>query len=79
MCAAAAGSLTVAFSDSNDGHGWRVKVERPFYSLDTRWSFGTALQHDQTVEPVYRLGERVAGYGRQTEFGGSSLRADRTA
>ena len=37
----------VAFSDSNDGHGWRVELERPFYSLDTRWSFGTALQHDQ--------------------------------
>jgi len=59
----------LAFSDSNDGHGWRVELERPFYSLDTRWSFGTALQQDQSVEPVYRLGERVAGYGRQTEFG----------
>ncbi len=58
-----------AFSDSNDGHGWRVELERPFYSLDTRWSFGTALQQDQSVEPVYRLGERVAAYGRQTEFG----------
>ncbi len=59
----------VAFSDSSDGHGWHVDLERPFYSLDTRWSFGTALQHDQSVEPVYRLGERVAGYGRQSEFG----------
>ncbi len=59
----------VAFRDSNDGHGWRVEAERPFYSLDTRWSFGTALQQDQSVEPVYRLGERVAAYGRQTEFG----------
>ncbi len=59
----------LAFSDSNDGHGWRVELERPFYSLDTRWSFGTALQQDQSVEPIYRLGERVAGYGRQTEFG----------
>ncbi len=59
----------LAFSDSNDGHGWRVELERPFYSLDTRWSFGTALQQDQSVEPVYRLGERVAGYGRQTEYG----------
>jgi outer membrane protein assembly factor BamA len=59
----------LAFSDSNDGHGWRVELERPFYSLDTRWSFGTALQQDRSVEPVYRLGERVAGYGRQTEYG----------
>lgn len=59
----------VAFSDSNDGHGWRVELERPFYSLDTRWSFGTALQQDRSVQPVYRQGERVAGYGRETEFG----------
>jgi outer membrane protein assembly factor BamA len=59
----------LAFSDSNDGHGWRVELERPFYSLDTRWSFGTALQQDQWVEPVYRQGERVAGYGRETEYG----------
>ncbi len=59
----------VAFRDSNDGHGWRVEAERPFYSLDTRWSFGTALQQDLSVEPVYRLGERVAGYERRTELG----------
>jgi hypothetical protein len=59
----------LSFSDSSDGQGWRVELERPFYSLDTRWTFGTALQRDQSVEPVYRLGERVAGYGRQTEFG----------
>ena len=30
----------VAFRDSSDGHGWRVAAQRPFYSLDTRWSFG---------------------------------------
>ena len=59
----------VAVRDSNDGHGWRIEAQRPFYSLDTRWSFGTALQEDLSVEPVYRLGERVAGYERRTEFG----------
>ncbi len=59
----------LAFRDSSDGNGWRVEAQRPFYSLDSRWSFGTALQQDQSVEPVYRLGERVAAYGRETEFG----------
>jgi len=59
----------VAVRDSNDGHGWRIEAQRPFYSLDTRWSFGTALQEDLSAEPVYRLGERVAGYERRTEFG----------
>ncbi len=58
----------IAFRDSNDGQGWSVLVERPFYSLDSRWSAGIALLRDETVEPVYRLGKRVAGYGRQAEF-----------
>ena len=58
----------LAFSDSNDGQGWSLLLEQPFYSLDARWSFGTYLQQDESVEPVYRLGERVAGYARQTEF-----------
>jgi hypothetical protein len=57
-----------AYRDSDDGQGWSVLVERPFYSLDSRWSTGVALVEDETIEPVYRLGERVAGYGRQAEY-----------
>jgi hypothetical protein len=58
----------VAFRDSSDGQGWSFGLERPFYSLDSRWGAGMALLQDETIEPVYRLGERVAGYGRQAEF-----------
>ena len=58
----------VALRESNDGQGWSVMAQRPFYALDTRWSAGLALQQDETVDPVYRLGERVAGYGRQADF-----------
>jgi hypothetical protein len=58
----------VAYRDSNDGQGWGLRFERPFYSLDSRWSTGIAMAEDETIEPVYRLGERVAGYGRQAEF-----------
>jgi hypothetical protein len=58
----------LAFRDSSDGQGWSVLLERPFYSLDSRWSTGFALQRDESVESVYRLGERVAGYGRNVDF-----------
>jgi hypothetical protein len=58
----------IAFRDSTDGQGWSVLLERPFYSLDSRWSAGLALQQDASIEPVYRLGERVAGYGRDVDF-----------
>jgi hypothetical protein len=57
-----------AYRDSDDGQGWSLVVERPFFSLDTRWSTGVALLEDESIEPVYRLGERVAGYARQAEF-----------
>jgi hypothetical protein len=56
------------FSDRSDGQGWSLLLERPFFALDTRWSFGTLLQQDQSVERVYRAGERVSGYGRRAEF-----------
>jgi outer membrane protein assembly factor BamA len=58
----------VALRESSDGQGWSVAAQRPFYALDTRWSAGFALQQDETVDPVYRLGERVAGYSRQADF-----------
>jgi hypothetical protein len=66
-----------AWRDSDDGQGWSVEVERPFYSLDARWSTGVALLSDETIEPVYRLGERVAGYARDAEV--AELRFGRSA
>jgi hemolysin activation/secretion protein len=60
--------MDLALRESDDGQGWSAMAERPFYALDSRWSTGLALQQDETVDPVYRLGERVAGYRRQAEF-----------
>ncbi len=59
----------ITLRDSDDGQGWSARFERPFYSLDSRWSSGLALQQDEVVESVYRLGEAVAGYERQSDFG----------
>ena len=59
----------ITLRDSDDGQGWSARFERPFYSLDSRWSTGLALQQDETIQPVYRLGERVAGYEQQSDFG----------
>jgi hypothetical protein len=59
----------VAYRDASDGQGWSFMLRRPFYQLDSRWSTGLTLQQDESVEPVYRLGEQIAGYGRKVEFG----------
>jgi outer membrane protein assembly factor BamA len=58
----------VALRQSSDGEGWSVAAQRPFYALDSRWSTGFALQQEEIVDSVYRLGERVAGYRRQADF-----------
>ena len=59
----------MAYRDASDGQGWSFMIQRPFYQLDSRWSTGLTLQQDESVEPVYRLGEQIAGYGRKAEFG----------
>jgi outer membrane protein assembly factor BamA len=58
----------IEYRDSDDGQGWSLLLERPFYSLDSRWGTGLDLLQDETVEPVYRLGERVAGFSRDAEY-----------
>jgi len=55
--------------DADDGSGLWLVVERPFYALDTHWSAGLALNQDESVEHVYRLGEETAGYGQRLESG----------
>ncbi len=57
----------LALQDSDDGQGESFAVERPFYSLDTRWSAGLEHSRNEAVEHVYRAGEIVAGYGQDQE------------
>jgi hypothetical protein len=54
-------------TDSDDGKGQTLLVERPFFSLDTRWSAGGWFVHDDAVQNVYRLGQRIAEYQRNLQ------------
>ena len=51
-----------SFTDSDDGSGWSLAAERPFYELDARWSAGFAAQSLTQVENRYALGQRVDGW-----------------
>jgi hypothetical protein len=64
-------------TDSDDGEEKAFLLERPFYSLDSRWSAAVAVGNGDSIQGVYRLGHRVAEYRRETQsadlrFGWSS-------
>jgi hypothetical protein len=54
----------IDLTDSNDGEDQELDLERPFYSLDSRWSAGISLNRGDTIESVYRLGKIVGEYQR---------------
>jgi surface antigen-like variable number repeat protein len=47
------GRLELSFVDSSDGRFDRVDLERPFYSLDTRWATGIEASQDDRVDSLY--------------------------
>lgn len=57
----------LVYRNSDDGAREVVSVERPFFSLETRWSTGFLFGHEDSVERVYEAGDAVAGYGQTLE------------
>ena len=55
--------LNAGFADASDGHHHALAVERPFYSLDTRWMLGGNVLDEQRVDPIYDLGEEIDEFG----------------
>ncbi len=54
--------LSTTYSDNSDGRLADIALIRPFYSLDTRWSAGVALNDDLRVDSRYDLGETIDRY-----------------
>lgn len=55
--------LNAVYADASDGHHHALGVERPFYSLDTRWMLGGTVLDEQRVDPIYDLGEEIDEFG----------------
>jgi hypothetical protein len=45
------------FADNSDGYRRTLDLERPFFSLDTRWSAGARWVNDDRITKIYQLGE----------------------
>jgi hypothetical protein len=52
-------NLELWYGDNSDGKLGRVKVERPFFSLDSRWAAGFHFKTNDRVDPLYTLGKVV--------------------
>jgi outer membrane protein assembly factor BamA len=64
------GRLDVAYGDNSDGSLRQLALERPFYSLDTRWALGVQASLDDRVDPLYDLGHVFDRFQhRQDVFG----------
>jgi outer membrane protein assembly factor BamA len=59
--------LSASFSNASDGHRRNVAVERPFFSLDTRWSVGGAFHDEERVDTMYDLGEEIDEFGHEID------------
>lgn len=51
--------LRAVLANASDGHRRELNVERPFFSLDTRWSAGGSLHDEERVDTIYDLGEAI--------------------
>jgi hypothetical protein len=44
-----------------------LRLERPFYALDTRWATGGAWRAEKRRDPVYSLGDEIGEFGEEFE------------
>lgn len=61
-------TLFFRVADNSDGDSLQIAFDRPFYSLDSRWSGGFAFLDDEREEAFYDLGNEVADYAIASEY-----------
>ncbi len=60
-------AVEAGYADTSDGSIASFGLGRPFYSLDTRWSFGTRAASIEQNTPLYDLGEKVNEFSDQNK------------
>jgi hypothetical protein len=55
--------MQAAYASNSDGSLRSLDLDRPFYSLDSRWSTRLTLLEDEHTEPLYDLGKIVDEFG----------------
>jgi hypothetical protein len=60
--------LAAFYSDADDGNSEFFTVERPFYSLDTRWAAETSLNNSHFTDDRYELGKKVGEFKAHEQY-----------
>lgn len=60
--------IDAQYSDNSDGQLAELKLQRPFYALDSRWASGLALRDDDRIDSRYDLGEITDRYRVRARF-----------
>ena len=60
--------LTLGYSYNTDGRNKLFKLERPFYSLDTKWAMGINANTFSRQEIIYKNGEEYDYYYQDEEY-----------
>jgi len=64
------GRLGLAYAQNSDGSLEDFSLERPFYSLDTRWAVGVRATLDDRVDPLYDRGHIFDRFQHQQDVFG---------
>ena len=62
-------SFDAEWEDNSDGLLRALRVERPFYALDTRWTAGALTARREEIESRYDLGNVTDQYGLRAQQG----------
>jgi Surface antigen variable number repeat len=60
--------LTLSHADNSDGGRERFELERPFYSLTSRWAAGVRAFRDDRLEQLYTLGKALVAFDHRHDF-----------
>ncbi len=60
--------LGVAYSDADDGSTKALRLDRPFYALDTRHALGSYLLDSIRNDPRYAYGEEIGQFEHDEQF-----------
>ena len=60
--------LDLGVSNLSDGESRLIRLQQPFFSLDTKWSSGFTALQDNRIDTLFSAGERSARYREDQEL-----------